>query len=56
MTTMGWVVLGVGGWVLLSMLVALVVGRMIRSRDMQLPPSHEDRDASVPAGAAGRHT
>jgi len=50
MTTTAWIMLGFGGWVLLSILVALLVGRMVRLRDQQLPSWHEDRDGS---GATG---
>ncbi len=46
MTTTVWIVLGLGGWVLLSVLVALLVGRMVRLRDQQRPSWHEDGDGS----------
>lgn len=52
MTTMGWVVLGVGGWVLFSVLVALVMGWMIRLRDQQVPYRREYRERSEPSEPA----
>ncbi len=51
MTTMAWILLGLGGWVLLSVLVALLVGRMVRLRDQQLPSRHDSRDGSGNTGA-----
>ena len=51
MTTTVWIVLGLGGWVLLSVLVAFLVGPMIRLRDQQRPSWHEDRDGSGATGA-----
>ncbi len=50
MTTTVWIVLGLGGWVLLSVLVALLVGRMVRLRDQQRPSWHEDQDGSGTTG------
>ncbi len=48
MTTMAWVMLGFGGWLLLSVLFALVVGWAVCLRDQQRPPCHEDEKVRGP--------
>ncbi|GAA4850260.1 hypothetical protein ACFQ34_23290 [Pseudonocardia benzenivorans] len=44
----GWVLIGMAAWVAVSVVVAVVVGRMVRARDAQVP-----RDAPRPARASG---
>jgi hypothetical protein len=37
MSVAGWIALGVVAWVVIALLVAVLVGRMVRLRDRQVP-------------------
>ncbi|GAA1868973.1 hypothetical protein GCM10009836_56880 [Pseudonocardia ailaonensis] len=37
MSVAGWIVVGVVAWVAVALVVALLVGRMVRLRDRQVP-------------------
>ncbi|GAY09043.1 hypothetical protein [Pseudonocardia sp. N23] len=63
----GWVLIGVAGWIAASVLVVVLVGRMVRARDAQVPrgpadpvvprpPSPVDGPSEPPPGSQGsRH-
>ncbi|MBN9109096.1 MAG: hypothetical protein J0I34_09955 [Pseudonocardia sp.] len=62
----GWVLIGVAAWIVVSVVVVLLLGRMIRARDAQVPrgpagpvvpPSPtpvEEAAEEPPAGRTGR--
>lgn len=51
MSTVMWVVVGLGVWMLVALVLALTVGRIVRMRDRQVPDPPPDR----PSGP-GRRT
>lgn len=59
MSTAAWVLLGVGAWVCVAVVVALLIGRVVRLRDRQAPrpdppPSPPGRrDAAGPPTGRG---
>lgn len=46
MSIVVWIILGVTAWVVLGSAVALIVGRMVRHRDRQVP--HDARPDAAP--------
>ena len=44
--TVGWILLVVTAWLVVATVVGVLVGRMVRARDRQVPPAPE-----APAGA-----
>jgi hypothetical protein len=49
-----WVLIVAGGWLCLAAVVGVVVGRVIRNRDRQIPTDAEPRPTSRrPDGSAG---
>lgn len=53
MTVLSWVLTVAVGWVVLAAVVGLVVGRVIRNRDRQIPTDVRDQPiptVQIPAG------
>ena len=46
-SALNWILIVAGGWVCLATVVGLVVGRMIRNRDRQVPSDSENRRSNV---------
>ncbi|MFC5948749.1 hypothetical protein ACFQH9_10730 [Pseudonocardia lutea] len=48
MSVAGWIVVGVLAWVAVALVVAVLVGRMVRLRDRQVPEEPFPRPAPPP--------
>jgi hypothetical protein len=46
-SALNWILIVAGGWVCLAAVVGLVVGRIIRNRDRQVPSDPENRPGNV---------
>ncbi|MFP5072713.1 hypothetical protein ACLFMI_23985 [Pseudonocardia nantongensis] len=45
MSTVMWILIGVGVWILVALALALLLGRTVRLRDRQVPDPPEDRSS-----------
>ena len=52
-STIGWIAIGVAAWLVVALVVGVLIGRMIRRRDAQVPrgvePSEAPQQPDVPA-------
>jgi hypothetical protein len=53
-SAVGWIVIGVAAWLVVALIVGVLIGRMIRRRDAQVPRSET---SAAPGGSeAGGHS
>ena len=53
-STVMWIVVGVAAWMVVAAVVGVLIGRMIRQRDRQVPEGSARRPApGPPSGAVG---